>query len=142
MTKACVRGVTVKLRENLPLVVCGYAFAFVPAFIACKKPAPTSTATPDTGAASAVVDAGGAPPELSARVVLTGAPISQQQAQTMAMQFAARRWPQYHPRFADALREAKDWKVLIQFQEPGVGGMVIFDLYGEMLDAGTSKGEH
>jgi hypothetical protein len=60
----------------------------------------------------------------------------------MGMQYAARRWPQYHPRFADALREPKDWKVLIQFQEPGVGGMVVFDLYGEILDAGTSKGEH
>jgi hypothetical protein len=60
----------------------------------------------------------------------------------MGMQFAAKRWPQYHPRFAVALREPKSWRVLIQFQEPGVGGMVIFDLYGQMLDAGTSKGEH
>jgi hypothetical protein len=137
--------VAVKLRGNLPFVACGHAFAFV-ALFACKKPAPSTTATPDAGASplagSAAVDAGAAPPELSARVVVTGAPISQGQAQTMAMQFAAKRWPQYHPRFADALREAKDWKVLIQFQEPGVGGMVIYDLYGEMLDAGTSKGEH
>jgi hypothetical protein len=135
----------VKLRGNLPLVVCGHAFVFLTLF-ACKKPLPEGTATPDAGASplagSAAVDAGAAPPELSARVVVTGAPINQGQAQTMAMQFAARRWPQYHPRFAMAMREPKDWKVLIQFVEPGVGGMVIFDLNGELLDAGTSKGEH
>jgi len=135
----------VKLRGNLPLLACGPALVFLTLF-ACKKPAPGATATPDAGASplagSAAVDAEGAPPELSARVVMTGAPIDQGQAQTMAMQFAARRWPQYHPRFAMAMREAKDWKVLIQFVEPGVGGMVIFDFYGELLDAGTSKGEH
>jgi len=135
----------VKLRGNLPLAACGHAFVIL-ALFACKKPAPGATATPDAGASplagSAAIDAGAAPPELSARVVLTGAPISQGQAEAMAMQYAARRWPQYHPRFAMAMREAKDWKVLIQFMEPGVGGMVIFDLYGGMLDAGTSKGEH
>jgi len=129
----------------LPLLTSGLAFAFL-ALVACKKPVPSSTGTPDAAAVSPApgqtVDAGGAPTELSARVVLTGAPISQQQAQTMAMQFAARRWPQYHPRFAVALRESTDWKVLVQFQEPAVGGMVVYDLYGEMLDAGTSKGEH
>ena len=134
-----------KLRGNLPLVVCGPAFVFLTLF-ACKKPAPDVTATPDAGASplagSAAIDAGAPSPELSARVVLTGTPINQGQAQAMAMQFAARRWPQYHPRFAMAMREAKDWKVLLQFVEPGVGGMVIFDLYGELLDAGTSKGEH
>jgi hypothetical protein len=128
----------------LPLVVWGLGLAFL-ALSACKKPAPDSTSSPDAAAASppsgVALDAG-PPPELSARVVVTGAPISQEQAQTMAMQFAAKRWPQYHPRFAMALREAKDWKVLVQFQEPGVGGMVIYDLHGEMLDAGTSKGEH
>jgi hypothetical protein len=128
----------------LPLVVCGFAFAFL-ALFACKKPAPDSTPSADAAAASppsgVALDAG-PPPELSARVVVTGAPISQGQAQTMAMQFAAKRWPQYHPRFADALREQKDWRVLIQFQEPGVGGMVIYDLNGEMLDASTSRGEH
>lgn len=134
-----------KLRGNLPLVACGHALVLL-ALFACKKPSPNATATPDAGASplagSAVVDAGAPPPELSARVTVTGAPIDQGQAQTMAMQFAARRWPQYHPRFAMAMREPKDWKVLIQFVEPGVGGMVIFDLYGELLDAGTSKGEH
>jgi hypothetical protein len=135
----------VKLRGNLPLLTCGLAFASL-ALVACNKAAPSSTANPDAAAVSPapgqMVDAGGAPPQLSARVVLTGAPISQQQASTMAMQFAAKRWPQYHPRFADALREQNDWKVLIQLQEPGVGAMVIYDLYGGMLDAGTSRGEH
>ena len=138
-----------KLCGNLPLWVCGHSCAFLAAFlalVACKKPAPGSTATPDAGAvpslAGGAVDAGAPPPELSARVVITGAPLTQEQAQTMGMQFAAKRWPQYHPRFAVALRETKDWKVLVQFQEPGVGGMVIYDLYGEMLDAGTSRGEH
>lgn len=131
-----------KLRENLPLLACGYALAFL-ALAACKKPAPGTTATPDAAPVSGqAIDAGGPPPELSARIVLTGAPVTQEQAQTMGMQFAAKRWPQYHPRFAVALRETKDWKVLVQFQEQGVGGMVIYDLYGEMLDAGTSKGEH
>ena len=134
-----------KLRRNLPLLACGFAIAFL-ALLACKKPAPGSTSSPEAGAvsplASQMVDAGGPPPELSASVVFTGAPITQQQAQTMGMQFAAKPWPQYHPRFADALREPKDWKVLIQFQEPGVGGMVIYDLTGGLLDAGTSRGEH
>ena len=133
-----------KLGGNLPLSVCGHSLPFLAAFlalVACKKPAPGSTATLDAGPGQAV-DAGGPSPELSARVVITGAPISQEQAQTMGMQFAAKRWPQYHPRFAVAIRESKDWKVLIQFQEPAVGGMVIYDLYGEMLDAGTSRGEH
>lgn len=126
-----------KARGNLPLLAL--------AFIACNRAPPGSSTTQDSGAVSpvtgAVIDAA-TPPELSARVVITGAPITQDQAQTMGMQFAARRWPQYHPRFAVALHEPKDWKVLIQFQEPGVGGMVIYDLYGGMLDAGTSKGEH
>ncbi len=131
-----------KSRRNLPLLAC----SVISALVACNK-APSSSPSPPDAASPAPVaggqlDAGGAPPELSARVVITGAPINQQQAQTMAMQFAAKRWPQYHPRFAVALLEPKDWKVLIQFQEPGVGGMVIYDLYGEMLDAGTSRGEH
>jgi hypothetical protein len=121
------------------------------AFVACNKAPRSSSSTPDSGAVSPVgsgpIDANtpppsAPPPELSARVVITGAPLTQDQAQTMGMQFASRRWPQYHPRFAVALREPKDWKVLVQFQEPGVGGMVIYDLYGSMLDAGTSKGEH
>ena len=129
-----------KARGNLPLLAL--------ALFACNKAPPSSSSAPDSGAvspvASGAVDAAAnaPPPELSARVVLTGAPITQDQAQAMGMQFAAKRWPQYHPRFAMALHEPKDWKVLIQFQEPGVGGMVIYDLYGEMLDAGTSKGEH
>ena len=134
-----------KLRGNLPLLTFGFPLLFL-ALVGCKKPAPDSTGTADAAGVSPLaghtVDSGGPPPELSARIVLTGAAISQEQAQSMAMQFAARRWPQYHPRFAVALREAKDWKVLVQFQEPAVGGMVVYDLYGEMLDAGTSRGEH
>ncbi|HEX8789917.1 MAG TPA: hypothetical protein VF765_03125 [Polyangiaceae bacterium] len=127
-----------KPRRILPLTAC----AFFGAFAACNKPSSTSSSPLDAGAAVPATDAAAASPELSARVVVTGAPISQEQAQAMGMQFAAKRWPQYHPRFAMALHEQKDWKVIIQFQEPGVGGMVIYDLYGEMLDAGTSKGEH
>ena len=129
-----------KLRRNLLLLPC----ALLAPILACKKAPPSPSAAPDAAVAGGASGEPGAtpPPELSARVVVTGAPISQQQAQTMAMQFSAKRWPQYHPRFAVDLREPKDWKVLIQFQEPGVGGMVIYDLYGEMLDAGTSKGEH
>lgn len=127
-----------KARANLPLLAL--------AFVACNKAPPSSASAPDSGAVSpalsGAMDATAPPPQLSARVVLTGAPISQDQAQTMAMQYAARRWPQYHPRFAVALHEPKDWKVIVQFQEPGVGGMVIYDFYGGMLDAGTSKGEH
>lgn len=126
-----------KQSANLPLLVC----AFAGLLLACSKGS-SGGVSPLPDAGPPPVDAAAAPPELSARVVLTGAPITQDQAQAMAMQFAAKRWPQYHPRFAVALYEQKDWKVLIQFQEPGVGGMVIYDLYGAMLDAGTSKGEH
>lgn len=129
-----------KPRRNLPLSTCAILIAPL-ALVACKKGSSTASPAPDAGPV-ATVDAGGPPPELSARVVVTGAPITQDQAQAMGLQFAAKRWPQYHPRFAVALHEQKDWKVLVQFQEPGVGGMVIYDLYGEMLDAGTSKGEH
>ena len=130
-----------KPRENLPLLACAsLVLALVP-LLACKKAPPSADGGPEAGAT--LSDAGStAPPELSARVVLTGAAINEQQAQAMGMQFAAKRWPQYHPRFAVALHEPRDWKVLIQFQEPGVGGMVIYDFYGQMLDAGTSKGEH
>ena len=131
-----------KSRRKLLLLAC----SLLPVLAACQRASSTSSVPAEAGSASPVaagaVDAGGAPPELSARIVITGAPITQVQAQTMAMQFAAKRWPQYHPRFADALREPNDWKVLIQFQEPGVGGMVIYDFYGGMLDAGTSRGEH
>lgn len=134
-----------KLRRNLLLSAC--ALLAVPLLgllgLACKK-APSAT-PPDAGpaAAGAGPDAAPpAPPELSARVVMTGAPLNKQQAQIMGMQFAAKRWPQYHPRFAEALHEPTDWRVIIQFQEPGVGGMVVFDLYGALLDAGTSTGEH
>ncbi len=125
-----------KQPANLPLVACALAGLL----FSCKKAPSSGTGPLDSGPPP--VDAAAAPPELSARVVITGGPITQDQAQAMAIQFAAKRWPQYHPRFAVALREQKDWKVLIQFQEPGVGGMVIYDLYGAMLDAGTSKGEH
>jgi hypothetical protein len=133
----------VKARGNLLLLAL--------AFVACNRAAPSPSSTPEAGAVSPVasgpVDAtspppSSPPPELSARVVITGGPITENQAQTMGMQYAARRWPQYHPRFAVAMREPKDWKVLVQFQELGVGGLVIYDLYGELLDAGTSKGEH
>lgn len=127
-----------KPRRNLPLLAC----TLFSVLVACHK-ASSSPSPPDSGPSSgAAVDSGSTPPELSARVVITGAPIGQEQAQTMGMQFAAKRWPQYHPRFAMAIHEAKDWKVIIQFQELGVGGMVIYDFYGALLDAGTSKGEH
>lgn len=117
------------------------AFVLGGLLLACSK-APSGGPSPAEAGPTPPVDAAAVPPELSARVVITGGPITQDQAQAMAMQFAAKRWPQYHPRFAVALREQSDWKVLIQFQEPGVGGMVIYDLNGAMLDAGTSKGEH
>lgn len=124
-----------KVRQNLPLLMSLLSVGF-----ACSKPAPSATAQQE--AAPPVEAAGAAPPELSARVVITGAPINKQQAETMGLQFAAKRWPQYHPRFAEALHEPRDWRVLVQFQEPGVGGMVIYDLYGALLDAGTSTGQH
>lgn len=67
--------------------------------------------------------------------------VTSPRAQAIAMEYAARRWPQYHVRLATAAHMTGYWKVFVTFEEP-IGAHVIIDMTGNIVDAGTSNGEH
>lgn len=113
--------------------------AMASATLACGKHAPDELPPSDAGPLR-TVSADGA---LLSGTVSANGPLNSPRAQSLGMQFAAQRWPQYHPRMATALHLGSYWRVVIEFQEPGVGAHVIVDsATGAVLDAGTSNGEH
>ena len=111
------------------------ALAAVP--VACTK---GGSAAGDAGKADVAAPQASAPAPsasgLPGQVTMTSAI-----AEGLGMAIAAKRWPQYHPRMATALRQPGFYKVSIQMMEP-VGAHVILDMQGNFVDGGTSNGEH
>jgi len=94
----------------------------------------------DGGAAGAPSAAASAP--LASASGLPGqVTLNSTMAESLGMSIARRRWPQYHPRMATAMRLQGGYRVSIQMLEP-VGAHVILDMQGNYVDGGTSNGEH
>jgi hypothetical protein len=108
----------------------------VGAVLACKR-APDELPPSDAGGPRPASDGA----TLQGAVTANG-PVNSQRAQDIGMQYAALHWPQYHPRMSTAHHTGTFYSVVIEFQEP-VGAHVIVDsATGNVMDAGTSNGEH
>ncbi len=100
----------------------------------------------DAGAPSASAAASVAPPPAAssapglAASIHAPPQINAPMAESIAMTYAARHWPKYHPRMASAFHSQGYWKVVIEFKEP-VGANLILDQTGAVVDGGTSTGE-
>lgn len=102
----------------------------------CKR-GPDELPPGDSGVMSSRPSDGG----LTGTVTSADPNLNSTKAEAIAMAYAASHWPQHHARMASGHKMGTYWKVVIEFEDP-VGGHVIIDMAGNIIDGGTSLGEH